>query len=183
MFRWVIKFSIVLFIFVSLISIFATYISKESKEQFESGENTPTVPKLSDILDQLDSSVIDTDEDFITQSVEIEDMTKKFLSTLGTYRKKVMMYIKSKKTPTSKKRVHEETIEEVVEETSEDFEEETAEETYETPEETVSQSVIDSSEDTIEGFVSESTFSCESYKMRNRDEAHFENDKRNSGLM
>ena len=160
MFRWVIKFSIVLFIFVSLISIFATYISKESKEQFESGENTPTVPKLSDILDQLDSSVIDTDEDFITQSVEIEDMTKKFLSTLGTYRKKVMMYIKSKKTPTSKKRVHEETIEEVVEETSEDFEEETPEETYETPEETESPSVIDSSEDTIEGFVSDSTFCC-----------------------
>ena len=174
MFRWVIKFSIVLFIFVSLISIFATYISKESKEEFESGENTPTIPKLSDILDQLDNSVIDTDEDFITQSVEIEDMTKKFLSTLGTYRKKVMMYVKSKskKTPTSKKRVHEETIEEIVEETSEDFEEETPEETYETPEETESQSVIDSSEDTIEGFVSESTVSCASYKMRNRDEAH-----------
>ena len=150
MFRWVIKFSIVLFLFVSLVSIFATYISKESKEQFESEENKPTVPKLNDILDQLDSSVIDTDEDFITQSVEIEDMTKKFLSTLGTYRKKVMMYVKSKN------RVHEETIEEVVEETSEDFEEETPdEEAYETPEETESPSVIDSSEDTIEGFVSD----------------------------
>ena len=162
MFRWVIKFSIVLFIFVSLISIFATYISKESKEQFEA-ENTPTIPKLSEILDQLDSSVIDTDEDFITQSVQIEDMTKKFLSTLGTYRKKVMMYVKSKKTPTSKTSVNEETIEEVVEETSEDFEEETPEEAYETPEETESLSVIESSEDTIEGFVSESISSCGSY--------------------
>lgn len=161
MFRWVIKFSILLFIFVSLISIFATYISKESKEQFESEENTPTIPKLSDILDQIDNSVLDTDEDFITQSVEIENMTKKFLSTLGTYRKKVMMYIKSKKTPTSKKRVHKETIEEVVEETSEDFDEETPEEeAYETPEETESPSVIDSPEDTIEGFVSDSTFCC-----------------------
>lgn len=156
MFRWVIKFSIVLFIFASLISIFATYISKESKEQFESGENTPTVPKLSEILDQLDSSVIDTDEDFITQSVEIENMTKNFLSTLGTYRKKVMTYVKSKskKNPTSKKRVHEETIEEVVEEISEDFDEETPEEEAESP------SVIDSPEDTIEGFVSDSTFCC-----------------------
>lgn len=93
MFKYFFKFMFITFIIVCLASIFSTYIIKQSKETFE----TEAFPKLSDILNEIDKGVIETDEDFITQSVEVENMTKKFISTLGTFRKKISSYLKKNK--------------------------------------------------------------------------------------
>ena len=177
MFKYFFKFMLFTFIVICLVSVFSTYIIKQNKEEFEAGSST-SVPRLSDILDEIDKSVIDTDEDFITQSVEVENMTKKFISTLGTYRKKVISYLKknknkfvdvdeeeyttiiTKKSKTNKKQFTNE--EDEFNEENELNEETELSEEHESNDESTSRD--DDTEDQIEGFICDSVASYEEYR-------------------
>tara|TARA_Y100000389_G_scaffold183513_1_gene201080 strand:- start:25142 stop:25642 length:501 start_codon:yes stop_codon:yes gene_type:complete len=165
MFKYFFKILIASFIIVCLLSIFSAYILKQNKETFESeGFASSSIPKLSDILNELDQSVINTDEDFITQSDEIENVTKKFLTTLGTFKKKVIAYMKKKGTKLFsdnnelKEVILEETTEETTEESNSFVNEEKSEDVNEKESENVETFI-----DQIDGFVCDSAANCEEY--------------------